>query len=132
MSSRIRFFAHRSFSVFLPLLGGALSALSASASDWQEREVLMYGALNYMQEVCIAFQKDDRVSYRMESAHEVYFDVHYHPEAGTQFKERLEAVTATEGQFISEAAQSYCFTWKNKAGIETDWTANLFYRVARQ
>lgn len=132
MKAQVGFFLRHFCKLPLLPLAALPVAAFANASDWQKREVPMVGVLHYMQEVCIPFEKGDKVSYRMESEQDVYFDIHYHPDQATQFKERLESVKTQEGEFTSEAKQSYRFTWKNKAGIETDWTASLLYRVGHE
>lgn len=102
---------------------------SAYANEWQQRTVPMVGVVDYMREVCVKFAAGDRVQYRFESGQDVQFDIHYHPEAGILFKERKDAVKQLSGEFTSDAAQLYCFTWKNKRELNSEWKITLNFLV---
>lgn len=111
----------------------AVGAFAANAADeWQQQAVPMVGVQNYMREQCIKFNSGDVVQYRFESEYEVNFDIHYHPDSGTLFKERKDAVKELSGEFTSEAAQAYCFTWRNKTEIDKEWEITLHYQVVRK
>jgi hypothetical protein len=128
MKSHPRFFLRRTFYFFM-LLG---MPVIANANEWQQQAVPMVGVANYMREVCMKFDAGDVVQYRFESEHEVNFDIHYHPDSGTLFKERKDAVTQLAGEFTSEASQPYCFTWKNKSELDQEWNIALHYLVKRK
>jgi hypothetical protein len=123
MTTRFHFFLRRFFIL------STLCSTTAFASEWQQQTVPMVGVTNYMREACIKFTAGDVVQYRFESEHEVNFDIHYHPEGSTQFKERKNAVTKTTGEFSSEKTQPYCFTWKNKRELDKEWNITLHYLV---
>jgi hypothetical protein len=125
MRSQLTFFARRALYIFMLL---AMSVFT-SAAEWQQQVVPMVGVINYMREACIKFTAGDTVQYRFESAHEVNFDIHYHPDSGTQFKERKDAVMQVAGEFNSEKTQPYCFTWKNKHELDKEWNITLQYVV---
>lgn len=125
MSSPRKFFFRRFSGLFI-FLGTTTTAI---AGEWQQQTIPMAGITNYMREFCIKFQQDDEVQYRFESEHPVNFDIHYHPDNGTQFKVRKDVVTQLTGKFSSEATQAYCFTWRNKHELDLDWNITLHYTV---
>lgn len=125
MKSQLTFFARRTFYSFA-LLG---MSVITNAAEWQQQVVPMVGVTNYMREACIKFTAGDTVQYRFESEHEVNFDIHYHPDSGTQFKERKDAVMQIASEFKSETTQPYCFTWKNKHELDKEWSITLHYLV---
>ena len=123
MKWQFSFFLRRIFYVVV-LLG---IAITAHADAWKQQVVPMVGVTNYAREACLKFKAGDKVQYRFESKHEVNFDIHYHPENETKFKERKDAVKQLAGEFTSEASQHYCFTWKNKHELDTEWSITLHY-----
>ncbi|MGM8228519.1 hypothetical protein ACSV5M_18200 [Cellvibrio sp. ARAG 10.3] len=103
------------------------TATIATANEWQQLSVPMVGVEHYTREVCLEFHAGDSVQYRFTSKHPVNFNIHYHPESGTEFKNRLETVQDVSDKFSVESTQPYCFTWSNKTEAGEEWDIKLEY-----
>jgi hypothetical protein len=109
--------------------GAAAAGVAEAAPVEQAVEVPMRAHASYFSERCIALQARDRLTFTVETAHAVDFNVHHHTDSATEYPVRRRVDDLFTQTIVAAGGGEYCFMWTNPERRPGPFTIRLHYAV---